>query len=115
MKRKVLIAVPDSGTLKARTKASLAKRFFAEFSQYDAISTTDNYESYPLALGQSISVLVQMDMLILMSGWMTDTMCLSLHDVAQRHGVKTMTEDEFMASHAIGFEEFATNYLNNKQ
>lgn len=114
MKRKVLIAVPDSGSAKAKETATLAKKFFREFSKYDTLSTTDNYESYPLALGQSISVLVQMDMLILMAGWMTDIMCLSLHDVATRHGITIMTEDEFMASHSISFGEFATNYLNNK-
>jgi hypothetical protein len=55
-----------------------------------------------------------MDMLILMAGWMTDIMCLSLHDVATRHGITIMTEDEFMASHSISFGEFATNYLNHK-
>lgn len=114
MKRKVLIAVPDSGSAKAKESATLAKKFFREFSKYDTLSTTDNYESYPLALGQSISVLVQMDMLILMAGWMTDIMCLSLHDVATRHGITIMTEDEFMASHGISFGEFATNYLNHK-
>lgn len=114
MKRKVLIAVPESGSAKAKETATLAKKFFREFSKYDVTATTDNYESYPLALGQSISVLVQMDMLILMSGWMTDMICLSLHDVAIRHGITIMTEEEYTASHGISFEQLATNFLNSK-
>lgn len=111
---KVLIALPNSDTSTSVPKATLAKQFFKKFSKYDVTATTDIRETYALALGQSISILLQCDMLILMAGWMTDIMCLSLHDVATRHGITIMTEDEFMASHSISFGEFATNYLNNK-
>ena len=52
-------------------------------------------------------------MLILMRGWMTDTQCLALHEVARIHGIPKMTEDEFMASHAVSFEDYATKYLAN--
>lgn len=111
---KVLIALPNSDTSTSVPKATLAKQFFKKFSKYDVTATTDIRETYALAIGQSISVLVQMDMLILMSGWMTDIMCLSLHDVATRHGITIMTEEEFMASHGISFEQLATNFLNSK-
>ena len=111
---KVLIALPNSDTSTSVPKATLAKQFFKKFSKYDVTATTDIRETYALALGQSISVLVQMDMLILMAGWMTDIMCLSLHDVAIRHGITIMTEDEFIASHGISFEQLATNFLYSK-
>lgn len=110
---KVLIALPNSDTSTSVPMATLAKQFFKKFSKYDVTATTDIRETYALALGQSISILLQCDMLILMRGWMTDTQCLALHEVARIHGIPKMTEDEFMASHAVSFEDYATKYLAN--
>ena len=119
MKTKLYISIPITGHdyNEQKRKAKLAKEYFSKFHGYEVITPFElcpPTEDYNIAMGYSIAGLLTCNMIFLMQGWMTSKGCRAEHAIAEIYGIKTLTEDEYMASHNISFEQLATNFLNNK-
>lgn len=119
MKTKLYISIPISGHdyAEQKQKATIAKKFFEKFHGYEVITPFElcpPNEPYNIAMGYDIAGLLTCNMIFLMQGWTATKGCQAEHAIANIYGIKTMTEDEYMASHGRDFTEYATEIINNK-